>query len=238
MIFVKIRIIKKNKKMEGRNEYNFKNESIEMNNDSGVLNSNSTSKNINELKYLNTKYCDNFGGMFYGCSSLPDIKGLEKWNVSNANNFGSMFSGCSSLKKLNLNNFNTNNVTNMSYMFNGCSSLSDIKGLEKWNVSNGNNFECMFSGCSSLNEKSNKENKNMVDNLSERVMELRIENSKHSMELIDKTSEIKEQIEKIKEMKGELLNEFYNKIDDYKIETNKAIKSFNEFKNKYILNVL
>ena len=34
-------------------------------------------------------------------------------------------------------------------------------------------------------------------------------------------------------MKGELLNEFYNKIDDYKIETNKAINSFNEFKNEY-----
>ena len=45
--------------MEGRNEYNFKNESIEMNNESGVLNSNSTSKNnsnyirdcINENEY-------------------------------------------------------------------------------------------------------------------------------------------------------------------------------------------
>ena len=71
-------------------------------------------KNIDELKYLNTKYCNNFGFMFSGCSSLSDIKGLEKWNVSNGNNF--------------------------AYMFNGCSSLSDIKGLEKWNVSNGNNF--------------------------------------------------------------------------------------------------
>ena len=45
--------------MEGRNEYNFKNESIEMNNELGVLNSNSTSKNnsnyirdyINENEY-------------------------------------------------------------------------------------------------------------------------------------------------------------------------------------------
>ena len=96
-----------------------------------------------------------------------------------------------------------------------------------------NNNDAQIKYINKINEKSNKENKNMVDNLSERVMELRIENSKHSMELIDKTSEIKEQIEKIKEMKGELLNEFYNKIDDYKIETNKAIKSFNEFKNEY-----
>ena len=39
-------------------------------------------KNIDELKYLNTKYCNNFNSMFRGCSSLSDIKGLEKWNIS------------------------------------------------------------------------------------------------------------------------------------------------------------
>ena len=39
-------------------------------------------KNINELKYLNIKYCNNFEYIFSGCSSLRDIKGLEKWNVS------------------------------------------------------------------------------------------------------------------------------------------------------------
>ena len=39
-------------------------------------------KNLEELKYLNTKYCNNFSYMFYGCSQLSDIKALEKWNVS------------------------------------------------------------------------------------------------------------------------------------------------------------
>ena len=28
---------------------------------------------INELKYLNIKYCNNFDDMFRGCSSLSDI---------------------------------------------------------------------------------------------------------------------------------------------------------------------
>ena len=46
-----------------------------------------TLKNIDELKYLNTKYCNNYEGMFCGYSSLSDIKGLEKWNASNGNNF-------------------------------------------------------------------------------------------------------------------------------------------------------
>ena len=81
-------------------------------------------KNIEELKYLDTKDINNFSSMFSGCTSLSDIKGLLNWDVSNGNNF--------------------------SYMFNDCSSLSDIKLLQNWNVSNGNNFSYMFSGCLSL----------------------------------------------------------------------------------------
>jgi len=33
-------------------------------------------ENMDELKYLNTKYCKNFSYMFNGCSSLKDIKPL------------------------------------------------------------------------------------------------------------------------------------------------------------------
>ena len=96
-----------------------------------------------------------------------------------------------------------------------------------------NNNETQIKYINKLNEKNLKESKDMVDNLAERVMELRLENSKHSLDLITKTNEINQQMDKIKEMKGELLNEFYNKIDDYKMETNKTINSFNEFKNEY-----
>ena len=42
-------------------------------------------------------------------------------------------------------------------------------------------------------------------------------------------------MEKIKEMKGELLNEFYHKIDDFKDETTKTVNSFNEFKNEHAI---
>ena len=66
-------------------------------------------KEIEELKYLNTKEVINFSWMFCKCSSLSDIKPLQNWNVSNGNNF--------------------------SDMFNECSSLSDIKPLENWNIS-------------------------------------------------------------------------------------------------------
>ena len=113
----------------------------------------STLKNIDELKYLNTKDINNFSYMFYRCSSLFDINGLQNWDVSYANNFESMFNGCSSLLNLNkLQKWEVSNVKTFKSMFYKCSSLSDINGLKKWDVSNSNNFSSMFLGCSSLSD--------------------------------------------------------------------------------------
>ena len=110
-------------------------------------------KDITELKYLNTKHCNNFTGMFSFCSSLSDIKALEKWDVSNVNNFSGMFSFCKSLSDIKpLENWNVGNGNNFSFMFAECLKLSDIKPLEKWNVSKGNNFDAMLDGCLSLSD--------------------------------------------------------------------------------------
>ena len=98
-----------------------------------------------------------------------------------------------------------------------------------------NNNEAQIKYINKSNEKNINECKNMVDVLGERVIELRLENSKYSVELLNKSNEINEQMNRIKEMKGELLNEFYNKIDDYKNMTNNIFKSFNEFKNEYAI---
>jgi len=75
-------------------------------------------KNIEELKYLDTKDVNDFSCMFCECSSLLDIKPLQNWNVSNGNDF--------------------------SCMFYGCSSLSDIKPLQNWKFSNKKYFSDMF----------------------------------------------------------------------------------------------
>ena len=42
-------------------------------------------KNIEELKYLDTKQINNFSGMFFGCSSLSDLKPIQNWNFSKMN---------------------------------------------------------------------------------------------------------------------------------------------------------
>jgi hypothetical protein len=58
---------------------------------SNMFNNCSSLKNIDDLKYLNTNFCNNFSYVFKGCSSISDLKALEKWNVSNGNNFSNMF---------------------------------------------------------------------------------------------------------------------------------------------------
>ena len=121
-------------------------------------------KNIDELKYLNVKYCTNFSYMFYHCESLKDIKPFENWKVSKGTNFSYMFSWCSKLKDIKpLENWNVSNGTNFEGLFYGCNSLNDIKPLENWNVSKGNNFEYMFSECNSLNDSKPLEKWNLKE---------------------------------------------------------------------------
>ena len=60
-----------------------------------------TLKNIDELKYLDTKEITDFSYMFSKCSLLSDIKSLEKWNVKNVKTFSGMFYGCSPSLEIN-----------------------------------------------------------------------------------------------------------------------------------------
>jgi surface protein len=93
-------------------------------------------KNIDGLKYLDTKNVNNFSYMFFKCHILSDISALQNWDVSNADNFEGMFSGCSSLSDINgLRNWNVSNVKNFNAMFKGCSSSLNLKSLLKWKIS-------------------------------------------------------------------------------------------------------
>jgi surface protein len=173
-------------------------------------------KNIDDLKYLNTKYCTNFKGMFYGCTSLSDIWPLEKWNVSKGNNFKDMF-----------------------YY---CSSLSDIKPLEKWNVSNANNFSGMFGRCSLKDTKPLKE-WNVQNFQSMFYDNIELNNIKYLKDVVsdsfiyftlDNTFSVFKSIEDI------LFLIYSNKeksIITYNIFDNKLIKEIKDAHNKYITNI-
>ena len=94
-------------------------------------------KDIHELKYLNTKYCNDFNNMFNKCTLLTDIKPLENWNVSNGTNFSCMFKECSSLSDIKpLENWDVSNGTNFNDMLHKCPSLNNLTPLKKWYISN------------------------------------------------------------------------------------------------------
>jgi len=119
-------------------------------------------KNIDELKYLDTREVYSFRSMFVGCSSLTDVNALKDWNVSNGNDFSAMFGACSSLTDINgLINWNVSNGSEYIGMFSRCSALSDIKGLRNWDVSKGKNFTAMFIECKSLKSLKGLENWNV-----------------------------------------------------------------------------
>ena len=102
-----------------------------------------TLKNIDELKYLNTKICTNFSHLFSGCSLLSDISSLEYWNISNGKYFMSMFDGCTSLsdKKPIKNWYNLilNNLISKKTYF------EDFKNNFNKNKNNKNNYPIINS---------------------------------------------------------------------------------------------
>ena len=119
--------------------------------------------NIDELKYLNTKYVTNFSNMFQG-TSISNIQALQNWDTSKSENFKSMFSDCKLLTNIEpLKNWNVSNVEDFSFMFCSCSMIKDLKPLEKWNVSNGENFKCMFADLEHITDISPLKNWNVAN---------------------------------------------------------------------------
>ena len=93
-------------------------------------------KDIDVLKYLDTKDVKDFSYMFNNFRSTLKLNSLEKWNVSNGINFSYMFNNCVKLLDITpLENWNVSNGINFSYMFNNCEKLSNLKPLKNWNVS-------------------------------------------------------------------------------------------------------
>ena len=119
---------------------------------SNMFKSCGTLYNIDELKYLNTKFVTDFSYMFSG-SSISNIKALENWDVSKVTNFQYMFSECIQLSNITpLKNWNVSSGTNFKYMFKSDSNISNIKPLENWDISHAMDLESFFSGLIDLTD--------------------------------------------------------------------------------------
>ena len=98
-----------------------------------------------------------------------------------------------------------------------------------------NNNKSQMKYINEMNEKNNKECKNLIDSLGERIADMRMENSRYAVELIGKSINLTKEWDKIQQIKEEIMKEFNDKIHDFRIVSNNTINSFHDFKNEFTL---
>ena len=96
-----------------------------------------------------------------------------------------------------------------------------------------NNNKSQIKYINEMYEKNFKECKNMIDIINERINDMRVENSRYTVELIGKSINLTKELEKIQKLKEEITTEFNNKILEIKLLSNNTIDSFDEFKSEF-----
>ena len=107
--------------------------------------------------------------------------------------------------------------------------------IKTFNTLVDNNNKSQIKYINEMNEKSNKECKNMIDMLGEKITDMRIENSRYAVELIGKSINLTKEWDKIQQIKEEIMKEFNDKIHDFRIVSNNTINSFHDFKTEFTL---
>ena len=105
--------------------------------------------------------------------------------------------------------------------------------IKNFNLIVDNNNKANMKYSKEIGEITEKNCKEMINNLNDRLIELRVENSKYSQNLIQRTLEVKNEWEKIQKIKEEIYSEFNNKISNFRTITNNTINSFREFRNDF-----
>ena len=107
--------------------------------------------------------------------------------------------------------------------------------IKTFNTLVDNNNKSQIKYINEINEKNNKECKYMIDMLGERITDMRIENSRYAVELIGKSINLTKEWDKIQQIKDEIMNEFNNKVYDFRIVSNNTVNSFNDFKSEFTI---
>ena len=107
--------------------------------------------------------------------------------------------------------------------------------IKTFNTLVDNNNKSHIKYINEMNEKNNKDCKNMIDALGDRMTEMRIENSRYAVELIGKSINLTKEWDKIQGIKEEIMKEFNSKIHDFRIVSNNTVNSFHDFKAEFTL---
>ena len=105
--------------------------------------------------------------------------------------------------------------------------------IKNFNLIVDNNNKANMKYSKEIGEITEKNCKEMINNLNDRLIDLRVENSKYAQNLIQRSLELKNEWEKIQKIKEEIYTEFNNKISNFRTITNNTINSFREFRNDF-----
>ena len=93
-----------------------------------------------------------------------------------------------------------------------------------------NNNDSQIKYITQLNDKTNK---NLLDIIEEKISNVRVDNSKFSVDLLNKTTELNNLYDKINSIKDYIIKEFKMKSEEYNKKLEETNKNFEEYKTEY-----
>ena len=127
-----------------------------------------------------------------------------------------------------LNSFKERNILDLK------SYKEKLEGIIKtFQIMIDNSIKTNMQYSNEIGAKTERNCKDMIEIVNEKMMELRIENTKYAIELKEKSLDLSKDWEKILKIKEEINELFQKEVENYKIISNNNINSFNEFKKDF-----
>jgi len=127
-----------------------------------------------------------------------------------------------------LNSFKERNILDLK------SYKEKLEGIIKtFHIMVDNSTKANMQYSNEIGTKIERNCKDMIEIVNEKMMELRLENTKYAIELKEKSLDLSKDWEKILKIKEEINENFKNEVENYKIICNNNINSLNEFKKDF-----
>ena len=127
-----------------------------------------------------------------------------------------------------LNSFKEKNILDLK------SYKEKLEGcIKTFNLLVDNNSKANMKYSNEIGQKTEKNCKEMIEIVNERLMEMRLENSKYAIELKNKSLDLSKEWEKIQKIKEEISIKFEKEVNVFKTVSNNTINSFSDFKKEF-----
>jgi hypothetical protein len=146
-------------------------------------------------------------------------------------------------KYKNVKEFNSDLITHISkFKIQFEKNNLDLKGykekleniIKSFNLMMENNMNANMKYATEIGKKTENFCVELIKPFNEKIIELKMENSKFVSDLINKSFDLKDQWEKLISIKNEIYKNFENEVNKFKIINNNSINKINEYKNDFL----